>query len=440
MALSFSYPTLRLLLAVALLTGTTALAEAPAPWIGLVVLVLVGLILLPSLPYVLRTVTGRFAAAQVVATIVVLVGTGRGAWEAFVPGMRFSGVAAFLICMPLYAALFRASGLDRWMAQALLRVRGGLRVPALLACATVSTFGLSFGTIPVYGSVLPSASRPAAAALSRGIVISMLLAPTTGSVAAVMAAYPTLGLPAILAATVPVAVFAFALGCLIRHGVVAFGDASPTRTRGGATDWTAPLMVAVLLVGLLSLDVPLLPAIAWSGVVTFVLWMRFRSRHRLWRYAVAGLRGTLNRSAVRLAPEIMLFVATGWLAWALSGLAVPLDWVGGNAEGLLRLVLPAFILVAMAGIAVLGVHPMVVFGILHPLVTRIGTGLPPAAEYTVWLIGFVLALLLAPISVLTMTASITSGLSPWQASVRLHGVYALCLGVGTVAYVAMRYG
>ncbi|MBB4264479.1 hypothetical protein [Roseospira visakhapatnamensis] len=440
MAPSLSFPTLRLVLALALLAGTTVLAEAPAPWIGLIVLGLVLLILLPSLPSVLRTVTGRFAAAQVAVTIALLVGTGQGMWDAVVPGMRFSGVAAFLICMPLYAVLFRAGGLDRWMARTLLRVRGGLRVPALLACATVSTFGLSFGTIPVYGSALPGGSRPAAAALSRGIVISMLLAPTTGSVAAVMAAYPTLGLPVILSATGPVAAFAFALGCLFRHGSVAFAEATPNRKRTEPTDWTAPVLVAILLIGLLGLGVSLLPAIAWSGVVTYLVWMRFQGRGRRWRRAVAGLRGVMNRSAARLAPEIMLFVATGWLAWALSGLTLPSDLGAPDAGGLLRPALPAVILVAMAGIAMLGVHPMVVFGILHPLVAQIGTGLPPAAEYTVWLIGFVLALLLAPISVLTMTAAITSGLTPWQASVRLHGVYALCLGAGTVAYVVTRYG
>ncbi|MBX9634020.1 MAG: hypothetical protein K2X44_03480 [Magnetospirillum sp.] len=191
--------------------ATTVQTLTRSPIAALIALVLVGVIVAPGLKRSVASATGCFAIVQMLAAIVLLMAAGHMDFSTVLSGMRFAGVASFLICMPLYARLFRSSGLDRVLINGLGRVRPGYRAPVLLAGAIGSAMGLSFGTITIFGAALPKESRPTAALLARGVVISMLLAPTTGSVAAVMTAFPTLGLGTILTATLPLAVAAFGL-------------------------------------------------------------------------------------------------------------------------------------------------------------------------------------------------------------------------------------
>lgn len=424
----------RPVLCLVLLSSTTVLAlthDAAAAGCALAAALI---LLLPFLKTVAGSTTGKFALAQGAAAAIITFSRAdalNGA--ALVSGTRFIGVAAFLICMPLYAQIFRAAGLDRLMIAAFTRVSPRFRVPALLTCAVASAFGLSFGTIPVYGNAMPPRCRPATAALARGVVISMLLAPTTGSVAAVMAAFPTLTLPQILVATVPLAAIAFGLACLFHHGAI---DMTKTEPSGGSPNLSPLPMVVCLGATLTLVGVPLLPTIAWTAVGLHLLWHLPRTG---WRGGWSTLAQRFDDAAGRLAPEILLFVATGWLAWALG--SMPMPFLDGMASWLptLRIGLPALILLVMAALAVAGVHPMVVFSLLQPLVDKVGTGLPVVGEYAIWLVGIILSMLVAPVSVLTAISATTAGLSTWQASVRLHGGYAAALAAATILYIALRF-
>lgn len=418
-------------LCLALLAATTAQALTKAPAAALAALALAALIVAPSLRRSAASVTGRFALAQVAAAVALLAAAGRIDGPMVMAGMRFAGVASFLICMPLYARLFQAAGLDRALIGGLTRVRPALRLPVLLAGAIAGSMGLSFGTIPMFGLALPKKSRPAAAVLARGVVISMLLAPTTGSVAAVMTVFPDLSLATILSATVPLAGGAFLLACLLSGGSL---EVQPrTESKMPVRVW--PLAVAITLVaGMSWAGMPLLASIAWTAVAVTLLW------------ALAGSRGgdarevaeLMSATANRLSPEIMLFIATGWLGAAILAAAPPMD---GLAEWLHRLgpALPPAIMLGMTLFAALGIHPMVIFGILQPVVAHVGSGLPTLGEYTMWVIAFIMAMLVAPISVLTAFSAAASGLTAWQVSVRLQTGYALALAAVTSAYLALRF-
>lgn len=421
----------RAVLCLALLAATTAQTLTKAPAAALAALALVALIVAPSLKRSVTSVTGRFALAQVAGAVILLAAAGRIDGAMVLAGMRFAGVASFLICMPLYARLFQAAGLDRALIGGLARMRPALRLPVLLAGAVAGSMGLSFGTIPMFGLALPRKSRPAAALLARGVVISMLLAPTTGSVAAVMTVFPDLSLATILSATLPLAGAAFLLACLMGGGPL---DVQPrAESKMPVRPW--PLVAAIALVaGMSWAGMPLLAAIAWTAVVVTVLW------------ALAGGRGgdgrevaeLMSATANRLSPEIMLFIATGWLGTAILAVAPSMD---GLAEGLHRLgpALPPAVMLGMTLFAGLGIHPMVVFGILQPVIAHVGSGLPSLGEYTMWLIAFIMAMLVAPISVLTAFSAAASGLTPWQVSVRLQTGYALALAAVTSAYLALRF-
>lgn len=423
---------MRTVISLLLLVSTTLFDINHAAWAAGTALLAVAALLLPNLKAIAASITGRFALAQTFFAMLFVLWHGLPNEHALVSGMRFVGVASFLLCMPLYASLFKASGLDRMLLGLIRQVHKGLQIPALLACAVASTFGLSFGTIPLYGAPMPPRSGPATAALARGVVISMLIAPTTGSVAAVMAAFPSLTLSTILAATLPMAFAAFALACLFGRGGIEISQEENTAAR---VDIKPLFIVIVSVAGLSLMGMPLLPAIAWTGVIAHLIWPIEANGLG---YGLAIVRRTWDESSIRLAPEILLFVATGWLAWALSGL----DFSLSSAELLshdVHPILPGLVLASMSVLAMAGVHPMVAFGLLRPFTDRIGMGLPPVGEYTVWLIGFILALLIAPVSVLTTISAATSGLSPWQASIRLHGGYALALGLTTIVYVALRF-
>jgi hypothetical protein len=415
-----------------LLVSTTLFDINHAAWTAGTALLAVALLLLPNLRAIAASITGRFALAQTFFAVLFVFWHGLPDEHALVSGMRFVGVASFLLCMPLYASLFKASGIDRMLLGLIGQVRKGLQIPTLLACAVASTFGLSFGTIPLYGTPMPPRSGPATAALARGVVISMLLAPTTGSVAAVMAAFPGLTLPAILAATLPMALAAFGLACLFGHGGI---EISHEENSDAELDLKPMAIVVASMVALSFAGMPLLPAIAWTGVIAHLIWPVERNG---FSSGIAVIRRTWDESSLRLAPEILLFVATGWLSWALSGLDFSLSGAALFSQDA-RFMLPGLVLASMSVLAMAGVHPMVAFGLLRPFTDKIGMGLPPVGEYTVWLIGFILALLVAPVSVLTTISAATSGLSPWQASIRLHGFYALALGATTIAYIAFRF-
>lgn len=422
---------IRALSCVAFLGATTWAARSSSAVAALSVPILAVAVLAPGLRRTLAGATGRFALGQAAAAAALVLYVGRIDLGIVRESGRFAAVAAFLICMPLYARLMQMAGVDRLLIGMLSGVPPRLRGPAVLAGATTAALGLSFGAVTALGMALPKRSPQGAALLARGVVISMMLAPSTGSAAAVMAVFPHLTLAAILDATAPAAVCAFILGCLMTRGPLsleALPDPIHLRRR--------PLAFALMvLAGLLTLGLGLLPAIAWSALAGTGIWAVIHAREG----GLESLAQQLSDTADRLASEITLFVATGWMGAAISA-AFPAAIPPGLLPEALRPLVPAAIMMAMTLPAAAGIHPMVSFGVLHPLAAAVGSGLPPSAEYVVWIVAFVLSLLVAPVSVLTAFTVAASGLGPWQVSLRLQGPYAAALALCTALYVQLRYG
>jgi hypothetical protein len=95
------------------------------------------------------------------------------------------------------------------------------------------------------------------------------------------------------------------------------------------------------------------------------------------------------------------------------------------------------VLFAIPVIAVAGIHPMVPFALLAPMVTQSSLGISEAGLYAMWIVAFMLAMLLSPVSVLTMVTTTNFGVSGRLLGVRGNGLYAVALAAASVVAIGV---
>ena len=131
---------------------------------------------------------------------------------------RMSNAVVLMLCVSLLRPIFTDRQLDAALAGLLVRVAPALRPAAVLVTACAASLGLSFGAVGVLGAALGRRASPApvaASAAMRGLALSMLLGPSTASVAAVMATYPDVSWIASLGIGVPLALVGGVLGAIL---------------------------------------------------------------------------------------------------------------------------------------------------------------------------------------------------------------------------------
>jgi len=105
-------------------------------------------------------------------------------------------------------------------------------------------------------------------------------------------------------------------------------------------------------------------------------------------------------------PESALFLACGLVigVMQLPELALPLrDAVALVLPGGAWTVVAVLVLVPLVTQA--GIHPMVPFAILAPVLADADLGISTAGLYAMWIVTFMLSMLLSPVSVLRMMTS-----------------------------------
>ena len=80
--------------------------------------------------------------------------------------------------------------------------------------------------------------------------------------------------------------------------------------------------------------------------------------------------------------------------------------------------------IILALITVAGIHPMVPFALLAPIVSAASLGITGVGLYAMWIVTFMLSMLLSPISVLTMVTVASFDIPSGLLGLRGNGVYA----------------
>jgi hypothetical protein len=160
-------------------------------------------------------------------------------------------VIVLIFCVALIRPALAELGLDHAIAAIAARAPRPLRGCAILLGVTIAGLGLSFGAVSIFGGSLRGRTdndATAARAAMRGLALSMILGPSTGSVAAVMAAYPNVGWGDALAAGLPVALAGIVIGSIAaRHLTIIAEPASAGElTRAILAILAVPAMAVLL--------------------------------------------------------------------------------------------------------------------------------------------------------------------------------------------------
>nr|WP_174506520.1 hypothetical protein [Acinetobacter sp. Marseille-Q1620] len=394
-------------------------------------LLILVLLLIPNIKKIYKSKTGMIIFFQLIVTTFFLIyNKNYQISEILNSLMMFSNIAVFLIFMTLFLLIFKASHLDVYIVNSLLRYKEKYRKLVLLIMACLGSIGLSFGTNIVFGSILPQKNKNIAATLSRAIVLTMLLLPTTGSVAALMIVYSKLNFTQIVFTTFPIFLFSFILAYFIDSIYIKIQDTSNNECL--RISWS-PIFVSILVFFIcILLKLPIILAMSWSALFGFMISVKYK------KVLLKKLGVVFLRSINRISPEILLFIITGLLIWSISNS----DLIHGlHLSPILAqpyIIIP-LTLTVMIVTSLIGLHPMMVFSFFYPLSLSITQNIPDYIMYSCWLIGFILSLLLSPVSVLTATSSFGSGLSISQSCYPLHWKYVGYMYLFTILYLLILF-
>jgi len=352
---------------------------------------------------------------------------------------RMSSVVVLMLCVALMRPIFADRQLDAALAATLTRLPAPFRPAATVVAACAAALGLSFGAVGVAGATLSRRVAPeqvAACAAMRGLVLSMLLAPSTASVAAVMTMFPQVSWTASLAIGAPVAL----IGALLA-GVIARPLAMEQLEHRHANVALALGILAAELAAtvgahfLLGLSVTMSISIASS--VTALSCGLFWGRRN-----IAAALGRIDAEMIdrwtSTMPETALFLSCGLLVGVMQipELAGAAKWLAGAAlpGGIWGI---ATILFVVPLITVAGIHPMVPFALLAPTISGASLGITDVGLYAMWIVMFMTSMLLSPISVLTMVTVTSFEVPIHKLGVNGNGLYAAALSAAATVVIAV---
>ena len=380
--------------------------------------------------------------------IAVIVATGAlGVGLAFAPepaqvlaaGARMSSVVVLMLCVALMRPIFADRQLDAALAATLTRVPAPFRPAATVVAACAAALGLSFGAVGVAGATLSRRSAPeqvAACAAMRGLVLSMLLAPSTASVAAVMTMFPNVSWTASLAIGVPLALVGVGLAGIVSRPLameeLEHRRASVALALGILFAELAATVGAHFLLGL-SVTMSISIASSVTALSCGLFWGR-----RDIPTAFARIDAEMIERWTSTMPETALFLSCGLLAGVMQipELASAAGWFADAAlpGGLWSV---AIILFVVPLITVAGIHPMVPFALLAPTVSAASLGITDVGLYAMWIVMFMSSMLLSPISVLTMVTVTSFDVPTHKLGLNGNGVYAAALAAAATLAISV---
>jgi hypothetical protein len=384
--------------------------------------------------------SGRVALFLAIGAILGTLAVGGDLVRISAAASRMSDVIVLILCTALIRPALAELRLDHAVAAMTARAPRPLRGGAILLGVTVAGLGLSFGAVSVFGGSLRGRTdddATAARAAMRGLALSMILGPSTASVAAVMAAYPHVGWGEALLIGLPIALAGIVIGSIAaRRLTISAEPASAGELTRAILAILAVPGVAVLLHLAFSLSMTL--SIATAAVIVAVLLLVCATRAATMRKR-GDLRQVLLRSDVRIgeawvqaSAETALFLACGLVMGfmrepvvAESARAVVVALVPVGYPGLLVM------LVGVPLVTTLGIHPMALFATLAPVLTPAVLGISEPGVFQAWIVAIGLSMIVSPASILTMTTVSSFGVPADRLCLRGNGCYAA--GVAVIA-------
>ena len=376
---------------------------------------------------------GKVAILLAIGTILGTLAVGGDLVRIMVAASRMAVVIVLILCAALIRPALAELGLGHAVAAIAARAPRSLRGCAVLLGVTIAGLGLSFGAVSVFGGSLRGRTdddATAARAAMRGLALSMILGPSTASVAAVMAAYPHVGWGDALLIGLPIALAGIVIGSIaVRHLTIAAEPASSGELARAVLVILAVPAVAVCLRLAFSLSMTL--AIATAAVIVAALLLTCTTRTQR-----GDLRQVLLRSNVQLgeawaqaSAETALFLACGLV---LGFMREPV--IAESARAVFAFVPHGYpgLLVMMIGVPLvttLGIHPMALFAILAPVLTPAILGMSEPSVFQAWIVAVGLSMIVSPASILTITTVLSFGVPAERLCLRGNGLYAASLAI-----------
>jgi hypothetical protein len=389
--------------------------------------------LVPTRKHWVRRRSGKVAILLAIGAILGTLAVGGDLIRILVAASGMAVVIVLILCVALIRPALAELGLDHAVAAIAARAPRSLRGCAILLGVTIAGLGLSFGAVSIFGGSLRGRTdddATAARAAMRGLALSMILGPSTASVAAVMAAYPHVGWGDALLTGLPIALVGIVIGSIAaRRLTIAAEPASARELTRAILAILAVPAVAVLLRLVFSLSMTL--AIATAAVIVAVLLLTCATRKQR-----GDMRQVLLRSDVQLGEawahagaETALFLACGLV---LGFMREPV--IAESARAVFAFVPRGYpgLLVMMVGVPLvttLGIHPMALFAILAPVLTPSMLGMSEPGVSQAWIVAVGLSMIVSPASILTVTTVLSFGVPADRLCLRGNGLYAAGLAV-----------
>lgn len=377
--------------------------------------------------------SGQIALFLATAAMLGAVATGGDLIRVATTAARMSDVIILILCVALIRPALAELKLDHAIAALAGRAPRPLRGCAILLGVAVLGLGLSFGAVSIFGGSLKGRTSDdvtAARAAMRGLSLSMLLGPSTASVAAVMAAYSQVGWGEALLIGLPIAFAGLVLGSLgARNLVISAAPASRAELTRTILAVLAVPASAVLLHLAFGLSITLGISLSAVAVALSLLVCATRGSGD-WSPALLRFDVQVREAWAQASAETALFLACGLVVGAMRE-----PVLAELARHLVIAVLPTglpgllFLTLAVPLITTLGIHPMALFAILGPVVTPALLHISEACLFQAWIVAIGLSMVVSPASILTMTTVSGFGVPANALCLRGNGLYASGLAV-----------
>ncbi|WP_175685451.1 hypothetical protein [Burkholderia anthina] len=359
-------------------------------------------------------------AVGIFAISVPLLGNAVDAPQLLVAMGRFSPVMALLVGVSLFRHSLTRSGLAALVSSRLITSPARPRNSVRVALATMAlTLFTSQGAISMMGAVCGPQVRNRlgiARITMRSLCASMFILPTTVASASIAAAIPHLDTAAMLLLGMPLALFVVAGAMTPRL------DIHDGRGAAREVDKLKPLVLAVMVALFGVICYVMTNKLTWSFAFAMVSGYAFELLMLSGAKATPALAKEVPKSVDGIAPELLLLAASSLLIFTIQHVdlaaylpqAVRAPLGNPYTVGLL-------LIVVLPAITMLGVHPMILFGIFFPLVDAAVLG-QTYVQYLAWTSMFVMSNLLSPVSIcsilaatsLQMSSHATSYMSNWR--------------------------
>ena len=318
---------------------------------------------------------------------------------------------------------------------------------------------VAMGLVAFFGSFMTLASVPFAhqlvkpianqypeevffRALSRGLIVNLFWAPNLITVAVVLQ-YVPISWPELAVVGFNFCVLSFLAACLFGKCEIVFcksaacpeSDVSERRYNALSPEakqhlFSLVLQVIVILAAVLIVNQYMkigiyaaVAIVALSLPLLFALTLRTMNiyKQRLTHYLSSVLPGMCN--------EFMLFLTIGFFGYVL-GKTMPLDVlriVVTRLDGVTPEVLILLVIIVIAGVAIMGIHPIITISTLALALTKVEFGLSNMQLAISFITGYTMYLMLSPFSSMVMVMSGLSKRNVYQMGLKLNWFFAVLL-------------